>query len=345
MRGLAPETTLMFAEAAEAGAAVERQLLANAGLVRDLAQRLRACPPRAVVTYARGSSDHAATFAKYVIETRVGLLTSSGAPSIASVYRDAPDFRETLALAISQSGRSPDILAAIDKAKSGGALTVAMVNAEESPLEAIADATVPLCAGPEKSVAATKSYIGGLAAILHLVAEWTEDSGLLAALQSSPGLLRQAFECDWSSLVECLQSARGLYVIGRGPGLGVAQEAALKLKETCRLHAEAFSAAEVRHGPMELVGPDFPLLVFRQSDESAEGVEDLAREMIGRGAPVFVAGGEVRGATSLPTPQGHELIEPLLHIQALYRAANQLSVELGRDPDRPQHLHKVTETV
>ena len=340
-----PNSTLMFAEAAEAGAAIERQLVTNAGRVRNLAQRLRQSKPRAVVTYARGSSDHAATFAKYVIETRVGLLTSSGAPSIASVYRDAPDFRDTLALAISQSGQSPDILAAIEKARSGGALAVAMVNAEGSPLEAIADATVPLCAGPERSVAATKSYISGLAAVLHLVAEWTEDAVLMGALQASPDSLRQAFQCDWSPLVDCLRSARGLYVIGRGPGLGVAQEAALKLKETCRLHAEAFSAAEVRHGPMELVGPDFPLLVFRQSDESAEGVEDLAREMIDRGAPVFVAGGEVQGATSLPAPGGHELIEPLLHIQALYRAANQLSVELGRDPDRPQHLRKVTETV
>ena len=345
MKSVAPETTHMFAEAAEAGTAVERQLKANAGLVHDLADRLRRLQPRTVVTYARGSSDHAATFAKYVIETRVGVLTSSGAPSIASIYRDAPDFRETLALAISQSGQSPDILAAIEKAKAGGALSVAFINAEGSRLEALADATVPLRAGRELSVAATKSYIASLAAVLHLVADWTADGELGDALESSPALLAEAFACDWSPLVDCLKIARGLYVIGRGPGLGVAQEAALKLKETCRLHAEAFSSAEVRHGPMELVGPDFPMLLFRQSDESAEGVEELAREMIGRGAPVFVAGGKVRGAISLPVPQGHELIEPLLHIQALYRAANQLSVELGRDPDRPLHLRKVTETI
>lgn len=345
MRHVVPETTRMFAEAAEAAETVERQLAMNAGLVSELAKRLRAMKPRAVVTYARGSSDHAATFAKYVVETRVGVLTSSGAPSIASVYRDAPDFRDTVALAISQSGQSPDILAAVKKAKAGGALAIALVNAEGSRLEAVSDAIVPLRAGREQSVAATKSYIAGLAAVLHLVAEWTEDAALHDALRSSPRLLGEAFRCDWSPLVECLKGARGLYVIGRGPGLGAAQEAALKLKETCRLHAEAFSAAEVRHGPMELVGPDFPMLVFRQSDESAEGVEDLAREMIGRGAPVFVAGGDVRGATSLPVPQGHELIEPMLHVQALYRAANQLSVELGRDPDQPRHLRKVTETV
>lgn len=335
----------MYAEASEAGAVVERQFEANAALVEQLAGQLRARRPRAVVTYARGSSDHAATFAKYVIETRVGVLTSSGAPSIASVYRDAPDFRETLALAISQSGRSPDILVAMEKAKAGGAATVALVNAEGSPLEAIADTIIPLGAGQERSVAATKSYIASLAAVLHLVADWTGDSALHDAMRLSPALLAEAFRCDWSPLVDCLARARGLYVVARGPGLGAAQEAALKLKETCRVHAEAFSAAEVRHGPMELVGQDFPILVFRQSDDSAEGVEALAREMISRGAPVFVAGGGVSGATSLPVPQTHELIEPLLHIQALYCAANQLSIELGRNPDRPLHLRKVTETI
>jgi len=337
--------TLMFAEARQAADVVARQLDANAELIKDLAARLRKTRPRTVVTYARGSSDHAATFAKYVIETRVGVLTSSGAPSIASVYRDPPDFRETLALIISQSGQSPDILAAVEASNAGGALSVAFVNAERSRLEAVADVTIPLRAGPEQSVAATKSYIASLAAVLHLVAKWTGDETLLDALQAAPSKLRQAFECDWSPLVESLKKARGLYVIGRGPGLGVAQEAALKLKETCRIHAEAFSSAEVRHGPMELIGPDFPMLVFRQSDESAEGIGELARDVIARGAPVFVAGAEVEGATSLPVPEAPEHIEPLLHIQALYRAANQLSVELGLDPDRPLHLRKVTETL
>ena len=345
MRKIDSTGTRMFAEASEAADVVARQLDANAELSRDLAVRLRTNRPRTVVTYARGSSDHAATFAKYVIETRVGVLTSSGAPSIASVYRDPPDFRETLALIISQSGQSPDILAAVEAANAGGALSVALVNAERSRVEAVADVTVPLRAGEEQSVAATKSYIASLAAVLHLVAQWTGDERLLDALQAAPSKLKQAFECDWSPLVECLKQARGLYVIGRGPGLGVAQEAALKLKETCRIHAEAFSSAEVRHGPMELIGPDFPMLVFRQSDESAEGIGELASDVIARGAPVFVAGAEVEGATSLPVPDAPELIEPLLHIQALYRAANQLSVELGLDPDRPLHLRKVTETL
>src|SRR4030095_8791270 len=219
------------------------------------------------------------------------------------------------------------------------------VNADETPLEGQSDVTIPLRAGMERSVAATKSYIASLTALLHLVAEWSADAELTAALNETPELLRAAWAKDWSSLVDCLTDARGLYVIGRGPALGVAQEAALKLKETCRLHAEAFSAAEVRHGPMALVGRDFPLLVFRQSDQSGEGVDELVRDVLERGGRVFLVGGQADGASVLPSPAAHPLIEPMLQIQAFYRAVNALSIRRGLDPDRPPHLKKVTETL
>jgi glutamine---fructose-6-phosphate transaminase (isomerizing) len=335
----------MFAEAADSASAVERQLAANGELMRSLGERLRAEHPRGVMTYARGSSDSAATFAKYVIETRAGVLTTSAAPSVASLYGTTLNVSGVVALAISQSGRSPDILAAVDAARKAGALTLAMVNAEDSPLAALSEISIPLLAGGERSVAATKSYVASLSAIIHLTGEWSRDTTLLDALQGMPALLRNAWCSDWSPLVRSLRYARGLYVIGRGPGFAIAQEAALKLKETCRLHAEAFSAAEVRHGPMALVGPDFPLLVFRQSDQSAEGVEELVRDVVDHGASVFIAGANVAGATALPIPSAHELIEPMLQIQALYRAASELAIARGLDPDQPPHLKKVTETI
>jgi len=334
-----PETTRMFAEAAESAEAAARQLAANAAVIGSLAERLRATPPRGVLTYARGSSDHAATFAKYVIETRARVLTTSAAPSIASVYREMPDVAGMLALGISQSGQSPDILAGLAAAKSAGALAVALVNADDSPLADVADVAIPLHAGPERSVAATKSYVAALAAILHLVAEWVGDRSLRAALQAAPDLLREAWRCDWSPLTECLADARSLLVIGRGPGFGIAQEAALKLKETCRIHAEPFSAAEVRHGPMVLVGPDLPVLLFRQDDESAAGIDELAVDLRARGAPTFVVGRD------LPSPAADPLIEPMLQIVALYRAANAAALARGLDPDRPPHLAKITETL
>jgi glucosamine--fructose-6-phosphate aminotransferase (isomerizing) len=335
----------MHGEAAQAPAVVRAQLAANAARVARLAERLRRSPPRAVVTCARGSSDHAATFARYLIETRLGILTSSAAPSVSSVYDVSPDLAGTVVLAISQSGASPDLLSAVSRARSGGARVVALVNAESSPLAQLADDLLPLGAGPELSVAATKSYIASLAAIVQLVAAWTEDAELGAALAASPEQLARAFELDWSAAIARLTPASNLYVIGRGLGLGIAQEAALKFKETCGLHAEALSAAELRHGPMALVRAHFPLLLFTQDDESRPGVTQLASELATHGADVLVAGAEVTGTTALPSLAAHPVIEPLLLAQSFYAMANALSLARGRDPDRPPHLSKVTETV
>jgi glucosamine--fructose-6-phosphate aminotransferase (isomerizing) len=335
----------MHGEAAQAPAVVRAQLAANAARVARLAERLRRSPPRAVVTCARGSSDHAATFARYLIETRLGILTSSAAPSVSSVYDVSPDLAGTVVLAISQSGASPDLLSAVSRARSGGARVVALVNAESSPLAQLADDLLPLGAGPELSVAATKSYIASLAAIVQLVAAWTEDAELGAALAASPEQLARAFELDWSAAIARLTPASNLYVIGRGLGLGIAQEAALKFKETCGLHAEALSAAELRHGPMALVRAHFPLLLFTQDDESRPGVTQLASELATHGADVLVAGAEVAGTTALPSLAAHPVIEPLLLAQSFYAMANALSLARGRDPDRPPHLSKVTETV
>jgi glutamine---fructose-6-phosphate transaminase (isomerizing) len=335
----------MHDEAAQAPAVVRAQLEANAERVARLAERLRHSPPRAVVTCARGSSDHAATFARYLIETRLGILTASAAPSVSSVYDVAPDLAGTVVLAISQSGASPDLLSAVSRARSGGARVVALVNAESSPLAQLADDLLPLGAGPELSVAATKSYIASLAAIVQLVAAWAEDVELGAALAAAPEQLARAFELDWSAAVARLRPANNLYVIGRGLGLGIAQEAALKFKETCGLHAEALSAAELRHGPMALVRAHFPLLLFTQDDESRPGVTQLASELATRGADVLVAGADVPGTTVLPSLAAHPAIEPLLLAQSFYAMANALSLARGRDPDRPPHLSKVTETV
>jgi glutamine---fructose-6-phosphate transaminase (isomerizing) len=335
----------MFHEAAQAPEAVRAQLAANATRAAQLAARLRASPPRAVVTCARGSSDHAATFARYLIETRLGLLTSSAAPSVSSVYDAAPDLAGTLMLTISQSGASPDILAVVGRARAAGARVVALVNAERSPLAQLADDLLPLHAGAERSVAATKSYLASLSAIVQLVAEWAGDAPLTAALQRAPAELARAWQLDWSAARARLTPANNLYVIGRGLGLAIAQEAALKFKETCGLHAEALSAAELRHGPMALVRAGFPLLLFTQNDESRAGVTQLATELASQGADVLIAGARLAGTTELPTEGAHPVIEPLLFIQSFYRMANALSLARGHNPDAPPHLRKVTETL
>jgi glucosamine--fructose-6-phosphate aminotransferase (isomerizing) len=338
-------TTRMHIEAGQAAQAVRDQLFANSQEMEQLGERLRLLAPRAVVTCARGSSDHAATFAKYLIETRLGVLTSSAAPSVSSIYDTRPDLTNSVCLAISQSGASPDLLSAVGKAREAGALVIALVNAKDSPLAQRSDHVVPLCAGVETSVAATKSFIASLAAIIHLVSCWAEDRELSEEIRKAPRHLERAWSLDWSAAVERLKSATDLFVVGRGMGLGVAQEAALKLKETCALHAEAVSAAELRHGPMALVRPGFPVLVFAQNDEARAGVELAAGELVARKADVMIAGSRCQGALHLASEPAHPVIEPMLIAQSFYRMANALSLARGLDPDRPPHLRKVTETV
>lgn len=339
------DATSLYREAAQAASVVRGQLAANRQRMQHLGARLRRLSPRAIVTCARGSSDHAATFAKYLIETRLGILTASAAPSISSLYDARPDLGGTVLLAISQSGASPDLLAAVAHAKAAGALIVALVNAESSPLAQAADCALPLCAGVERSVAATKSYIASLAAIIHLVAAWAEDQALLDALDVAPDQLERAWRLDWSAALSPLRPANDLYVIGRGLGLGIAQEAALKLKETCGLHAEALSAAELRHGPMALVKSGFAVLIFAQSDETHGGVEALATEIAARGAQVMLAGASSPNSLILATERALPAIQPMLIIQSFYRMVNALAIARGYDPDRPPHLRKITATV
>ncbi|HET6805146.1 MAG TPA: SIS domain-containing protein [Frateuria sp.] len=341
-----PRDTLMYQEAQSAADVVAHQLAANAGLLAALGDRLRARPPRCIVTCARGSSDHAAAYAKYVFETRLGVVTASASPAVSSIY-DAPlDLEGALFLAVSQSGKSPDLLLSTKAAKASGAYVVALVNDTGSPLAQAADAVVPLHAGPERSVAATKSYLATLAAVLQLTACWSGDGALHAALERLPQDLRTGWDADWSALVDGLRGTHNLFVVGRGYGFGAALEAALKFKETCGLHAEAFSAAEVKHGPMALVGAGFPVLVFAQDDGSLEGTLGVAAEFRKRGAQVWLAAPGASGPDALPLPAGVPAITtPLLAVQSFYRAASALSLARGYDPDVPPHLRKVTETL
>lgn len=337
--------SLMHAEAAEAGQAVARFLAANGDALPRIGARLRAQPPEVVVTCARGSSDHAATYGKYLIETLTGVVTSSAALSVSSLYDAAPARTEPgsnrLCIAISQSGRSPDLLAAVEAQREAGAFVVALVNDAESPLAQSADELLALSAGPEKSVAATKSFIASLAGLAALVAAWTEDEALARAIAQLPEQLPQAFALDWSPAIPPLLDATSLFVIGRGYGFGIAQEAALKLKETCGLHAECFSSAEVKHGPMALIGEGFPILAFAGSDAAGDDVRETAALFASRGARVAMAdtlGGE------LPALTAHAAIEPILMIASFYRMAAHLSVARGFDPDTPPYLAKVTRT-
>jgi glutamine---fructose-6-phosphate transaminase (isomerizing) len=336
--------SMMFEEAAGASDAVRTQLEHEAAIAA-IGAEVRRLAPRAVITCARGSSDHAATYAKYLIETRTRLLTASAAPSISSVYGVTQDLRGCLFIAISQSGRSPDLLAAVASAKVSGATILALCNSPGAPLAAAADLVIELRAGFETSVAATKSLLATLAALAGLVAAWTRDAVLQSALQTLPSLMDASWALDWSSALPVLGPAGNLYVIGRGLGLGAAQEIALKCKETCALHAEAFSSAELRHGPYTLLGRAFPALLLAQADASLAGVQSLASELAQRSVPVLLAGARAQGAIMLPTIDAIPELAPILLVQSAYRMIDALAARRGLDPDHPPHLRKITETV
>jgi glucosamine--fructose-6-phosphate aminotransferase (isomerizing) len=210
---------------------------------------------------------------------------------------------------------------------------------------AAADLVIELHAGPEKSIAATKSFLASLAAIAQLVAAWQEDAKLEGALAQLPDLMDRSWALDWSAALPELQSAENLYVVGRGLGLSAAQEVALKCKETCGIHAEAFSSAELRHGPFALLRKGFPALLLAQRDGTRPGIEALAIELARRGVPVLLAGGNAAGSILLPSVEVAPELAPILLVQSAYRMIASLAVSRGLDPDRPPHLHKITETV
>jgi glutamine---fructose-6-phosphate transaminase (isomerizing) len=337
----------MFSEARDSANVVAWQTEHNRAIYERLGAALRVRRPQLVVTCARGSSDNAATYAKYLIETRLSLSVLSHAPSISSVYGVNPLMQDgTLFIVISQSGKSPDIVESARRAKQSGAMVVAFLNVTDSPVTELADFVIPLCAGEEKSVAATKSFIASLSAIASMVAHWSQDDQLLRAVVTAPAALAQSWATDWSLAELPLLNATNLYVVSRGLSLAIAQEAALKLKETCGIHAEAISAAEVRHGPMAIVRGGFPVLMFAPNDETGADFDKLASDFLSRDALVLGAGVRAGGAVSLGVDAAlHPAIYPLSLIQSFYRFAASLSVARGFDPDRPPFLSKVTETV
>jgi glucosamine--fructose-6-phosphate aminotransferase (isomerizing) len=340
--------TRMADELREAPRAVTDQAKALAAPLSDLVARLKSRPPQLVVTCARGSSAHAATFGKHLIERHLGIAVAAMAPNIATVYRHPLRLSGQLFLAVSQSGRSDDLVESAVMAKNAGALTAALVNVTDSPLAAACDFVLPMEAGPERSVAATKTFIASLAALLRLGAVWSEDDPTLpAALERLPDRLAKAAALDWDAAANAFAAAPSLIAIGRGPTLAIAREAALKLKEIANLHAEAFSGAEFLHGPVALVSTRYPVLMFVPQDEAADGLRRLAADLAGKGAALFVADpGDKRAlGNHLPVlAPDHPEADALCQIQSFYAMMVALAEGLGIDPDRPRHLQKVTRT-
>ncbi|MCT8161127.1 SIS domain-containing protein [Pseudoruegeria sp. SHC-113] len=340
------QTTQMRREIEEIPVAVERLLSEGQGGITAAAEAIRAADPALLVSVARGSSDHACTYLKYASELLLGLPMASVGPSVASVYGAELKLARAACISVSQSGKSPDIVEMTRSARAGGAYAVAITNDLTSPLAQTANAALGICAGPELSVAATKTFVTSLVSGLWLLAECKQDKALLDAIRLLPAELDAATRCDWSAAVDAITGS-SLYTLGRGPSWAISNEAALKFKETCQIHAESYSSAEVLHGPVSIVDQDFPVIGFAAADAAEGALVDVAAQIAGKGAQVFVTSDKAHGGAQVLAHQrtSHWLTDPIALIVSFYAMVEQVAAKRGINPDAPRHLKKVTETV
>ena len=329
--------TIMEQEAKQTPVVIKNQLKTNKDLAESIGAKLREFNPKMVMIIGRGSSDHAGVFGKYLIEIEAGVPTFAAAPSVSSVYGKQLKLEQALVIVISQSGRSPDILAQAKMAKAAGAFCIALVNDETSPLKDIVDEVLPLKAGAEISVAATKSYLATLSALLQLTAYWTENEELISALDTLPAALQTIIDSEPQLTSQSLAGVKNMVILGRGLGYAITKEMALKLKEVSSIHAEAFSSAEFLHGPVTLVEQGLAILNCEVNDESATSHQEQIQEMKDRGADLV----HMR-QTDLNV---HPRLAPLVVLQRFYLDVAEVAVTRGFNPDEPKGLKKVTRTL
>tara|TARA_R110002049_G_scaffold23545_3_gene83388 strand:- start:113582 stop:114613 length:1032 start_codon:yes stop_codon:yes gene_type:complete len=343
---MTPSETQMRREVLEIPHAVDRLLTSQHAAVIRAAAALRDRNPAYMISVARGSSDHVATYLKYVSELLTGTPIASVGPSIASVYKRKLNLAGSACLSVSQSGKSPDIVEMARMAQAGGALSIAMTNTPGSPLTEVADHTLYLDAGDELSVAATKTFVNSAVVGVWLLAEWADDDDLRRAIRALPAQLEQAVAQDWPQARAALGDRESIFCLGRGPAYAISNEAALKFKETCQIHAESYSSAEVLHGPVSIVDAGFPVIALASADAAEAALAGVADDIATKGAAVFATTGKVQTAHRLETVRtDHPLTDPITLIASFYAMVERVATARGINPDAPRHLKKVTETI
>ncbi|WP_306999265.1 SIS domain-containing protein [Amycolatopsis thermophila] len=334
----------MAAEIAEQPA-VLGGLVARRGEIAEVAGAIARRPPRFALLAARGSSDHAALYAKYLIEVLLGLPAGLVSPSTVTLYGARPDLRDVLLVSVSQSGGSPDLLEFTQTARKQGALTVAVTNTPSSPLGGAAELAVDIGAGTETAVAATKTYSATLLA-LYLLVDAVRGGDASAAAEIEP-LARQALDVDVQRAVDRYRFVDRIITTGRGYSYATALESALKLAETSYLAARAYSGADLLHGPVAAVDEETAVLAITGAGRGGAALRDVLTAVAERGADVLALGSsadEVPAAVRIPVPSVTEELAPVLEVLPVQRIALGLALARGFDPDRPRGLNKVTRT-
>ncbi len=345
----------MSAEIAEQPAVFQRIIDESSPAIREVAARLRDRPPLFVLLAGRGTSDHAALYAKYLIEVRLGIPCGLASPSTVTAYESTMAMRGGLFLAVSQSGESPDLVASLMAAKAGGAITIAVTNSPHSPLATNADHHLDVNAGPELAVAATKTYTAELLTFFLLIESWRTDTPQAVVPGSTLERLVTAADevaSDTTTsrhLADRLHGIRRLILTARGYSYPTAAEAALKMVETSYISAHAYSGADLLHGPVAMVSQDFPVVAIIPKGPASASMRDVVAKVSLRSKQVIVLSDAVErfdGVRQIALPSGlAEELHPLVDIILLQKVALELSLLAGQDPDGPRGLLKITQTL
>jgi len=341
----------MWEEILEQPVVLERNLEKNSGTVREIIEAVQAQKVNFVYIAARGTSDHAAVYGKYVMELVTGIPVALAAPSVLTVYHSSLKLKNCLVIAVSQSGKAADALEVIRNANSQGALTVSITNDPNSPLAA--ESKFHLCceAGPEKSVAATKTFTAQMFLLAQLAAEWAESEEIKKDLSQVPGKMSQTFEASkiiqekvvrYRFMDEC-------FILARGINYAISLEAALKIQETTYARAKAFATSDFQHGPIAMVERDIPVMIFAPEGPSLKDSVEIINKLKEKQAELIIISNNKQalslGTTSFAIPEtSNDLISPFFNAVIAQMFACQLSLTKGLNPDSPRGLSKVTIT-
>ncbi|MFF3242745.1 SIS domain-containing protein [Streptomyces sp. NPDC002870] len=340
---------IMAGEMAEQPAVLRRILEEGAPRIREVASAIAARSPRFVLLTARGTSDNAALYAKYLLEIQLGLPCGLTSMSTTTAYGARPDLTDVLVITVSQSGGSPDLVASTKAAREAGAITLAVTNNPDSPLAAVSEFHIEILAGPEKALPATKTYTASLLALYLFVEGLRGGDG--AAAKVLPDLAAQVLsrQDEVRQLASRYRFAERMVITSRGYGYPTAKEAALKLMETSYIPALSYSGADLLHGPLAMVDNISPVIAVVTDGKGGEALQPVLDRLRDRGADLVVVGPspKVEAASAgfvLPTDGVPEELQPILEILPLQRLAYEVTIARGQDPDAPRALAKVTET-
>ena len=339
-------SSVLYSEIFEQPGAMARVLTESVSEVQALVQTAKRADVRYIALAARGTSDNAAIYAKYLLQILCGVPVLLTAPSVHTLYGATVDYRNALVIGVSQSGAGEDICEVVGAARKAGAVTAAITNTEDSLLARTAEYVLPCRAGREIAVAATKTYTTTLTIFALLAAAWSEHAAFGTALQNIAEVAQSTLsvaEPAVSPVAQTLFHAEKMLTVARGANLSTAIEASLKIAETTGTTTQAFSSADLLHGPIASVAARTPCLLFAPAGQSVAGMDELAEKLSGRGARVLTFSPEPRADVPLVSP-GHELLSPLVDILPAQLLAYYLTVARGLDPDNPRGLSKVTVT-